>query len=168
MALSSIEEALAQLRQGGMVVVVDDEDRENEGDLIMPAQDVTADSMAFFLEYTSGVFCVPIESARADALDLPLMVVANTEAQRTASTVTVDYRHGTSTGISTSDRAATIRALIDPDGGSASSMSAMADFVKDGSVGTDQLTRTASSPAFQLLQEVLQGRNRSDCILFYH
>ena len=70
--------------------------------------------MAFFLEYTSGVFCVPIESARADALDLPLMVVANTEAQRTAFTVTVDYRHGTSTGISASDRAATIRALIDP------------------------------------------------------
>ena len=114
MALSSIEEAVAALSAGGMVVVVDDEDRENEGDLIMAAEDVTAESMAFFLEYTSGVFCVPLESARADELDLPLMVVANTEAQRTAFTVTVDYRHGTTTGISAGDRAATVRALIDP------------------------------------------------------
>ncbi|NNN10093.1 MAG: bifunctional 3,4-dihydroxy-2-butanone-4-phosphate synthase/GTP cyclohydrolase II [Acidimicrobiaceae bacterium] len=114
MALSSIEEAVEQLRRGGMVVVVDDEDRENEGDLIMAAEDVTAESMAFFLEYTSGVFCVPLESTRADELDLPLMVVANTEAQRTAFTVTVDFRHGTTTGISASDRAATVRALIDP------------------------------------------------------
>jgi 3,4-dihydroxy 2-butanone 4-phosphate synthase/GTP cyclohydrolase II len=114
MALSTIEEALDQLRRGGMVVVVDDEDRENEGDLIMAAEDVTAETMAFYLEYTSGVFCVPLEAARADELDLPLMVVANTEAQRTAFTVTVDYRHGTTTGISASDRAATVRALIDP------------------------------------------------------
>jgi 3,4-dihydroxy 2-butanone 4-phosphate synthase/GTP cyclohydrolase II len=97
-----------------MVVVVDDEDRENEGDLIMAAEDVTPESMAFFLEHTSGVFCVPLEADRADELDLPLMVVANTEAQRTAFTVTVDYRHGTTTGISASDRAATIQALIDP------------------------------------------------------
>ncbi len=114
MALSTIEEAVAALRNGGMVVVVDDEDRENEGDLIMAGEDVTAESMAFFLEHTSGVFCVPLESSRADELDLPLMVVANTEAQRTAFTVTVDYRHGTTTGISASDRAATVRALIDP------------------------------------------------------
>ncbi len=109
-----MEAASEQLRQGGMVVVVDDEDRENEGDLIMAAQDVTGESMAFFLEHTSGIFCVPLESARADELDLPLMVVANTEAQRTAFTVSVDYRHGTTTGISASDRAATVRALIAP------------------------------------------------------
>ncbi len=114
MALSTIEEAVQELRRGGMVVVVDDEDRENEGDLIMAAEDVTAESMAFFLEHTSGVFCVPLESTRADELDLPLMVIANTEAQRTAFTVTVDYRHGTTTGISAHDRAATVRALIDP------------------------------------------------------
>jgi 3,4-dihydroxy 2-butanone 4-phosphate synthase / GTP cyclohydrolase II len=114
MALSTIEDAVAALKAGGMVVVVDDEDRENEGDLIMAAEDVTAESMAFFLEYTSGVFCVPLEASRADELDLPLMVVANTEAQRTAFTVTVDYRHGTTTGISAGDRAATVRALIDP------------------------------------------------------
>ena len=114
MAVATIEEAIDQLRRGGMVVVVDDEDRENEGDLIMAAEDVTPEAMAFFLEHTSGVFCVPLESARADELDLPLMVVANTEAQRTAFTVTVDYRHGTTTGISAHDRAATIRGLIDP------------------------------------------------------
>lgn len=114
MALATIDEAIRALQRGGMVVVVDDEDRENEGDLIMAAEDVTADSMAFFLEHTSGVFCVPLEPARADELELPLMVVANTEAQRTAFTVTVDYRHGTTTGISASDRAATVRALIDP------------------------------------------------------
>ena len=114
MALSSIEVAIEQLRRGGMIVVVDDEDRENEGDLIMAAEDVTAESMAFFLEHTSGIFCVPLEDTRADELDLPLMVVANTEAQRTAFTVTVDYRHGTTTGISASDRAVTVRALIDP------------------------------------------------------
>ena len=115
MALATIDEAIRALQRGGMVVVVDDEDRENEGDLIMAAEDVTAESMAFFLEHTSGVFCVPLEPARADELELPLMVVANTEAQRTAFTVTVDYRHGTTTGISAYDRAATVRALIDPD-----------------------------------------------------
>jgi 3,4-dihydroxy 2-butanone 4-phosphate synthase/GTP cyclohydrolase II len=114
MALSTIEEALEQLRRGGMVVVVDDEDRENEGDLVMAAEDVTPEAMAFFLEHTSGVFCVPMESSRADELDLPLMVVANTESQRTAFTVSVDYRHGTTTGISANDRAATVRALVDP------------------------------------------------------
>jgi len=114
MALSSIDAAIAALRDGGMVVVVDDEDRENEGDLIMAAEDVTPESMAFFLEYTSGVICVPLESTRADELELPLMVVANTEAQRTAFTVSVDYRHGTTTGISAHDRAATVRSLVDP------------------------------------------------------
>ncbi len=114
MALATIDEAIAQIRAGGIVVVVDDEDRENEGDLVMAAQDVTAESMAFFLEHTSGVICAPLESERADELDLPLMVSANTESQRTAFTVSVDYRHGTTTGISVHDRAATVRALVDP------------------------------------------------------
>jgi 3,4-dihydroxy 2-butanone 4-phosphate synthase/GTP cyclohydrolase II len=112
--LSTIPEAIEQLRRGGMIVVVDDEDRENEGDLIMAAEDVTADSIAFFLEHTSGFICSPLEAERADALDLPLMVAENTEIQRTAFTVTVDYRHGTTTGISAADRALTIRSLIDP------------------------------------------------------
>ncbi len=99
----------------GMAVVVDDEDRENEGDLVMAAEAATPENIAFFLAHTSGVICVPLLPERADLLDLPLMVTANTEAQRTAFTVSVDYRHGTTTGISATDRAATIAALIDPE-----------------------------------------------------
>lgn len=114
MALASIEEAVAAIAEGKIVVVVDDEDRENEGDLVMAAEAATPESVAFFLEYTSGVICAPIEPERADALDLPLMVLANTEAQRTAFTVSIDFRHGTSTGISAHDRAATLNALADP------------------------------------------------------
>jgi 3,4-dihydroxy 2-butanone 4-phosphate synthase / GTP cyclohydrolase II len=114
MPLSTIDEAIEQIRRGGMIIVVDDEDRENEGDLIMAAEDATPEAISFFLQHTSGVICVPLEAERADELDLPLMVEANTEVQRTAFTVTVDYRHGTSTGISSADRSATIRALIDP------------------------------------------------------
>jgi 3,4-dihydroxy 2-butanone 4-phosphate synthase / GTP cyclohydrolase II len=114
MALSPIEDAVAAIAAGSMVVVVDDEDRENEGDLVMAAEDVTPESVAFFLQHTSGYICAPIEPERADALDLPLMVLANTEAQRTAFLVSVDVSHGTTTGISAQDRAATVRALADP------------------------------------------------------
>ncbi|MBV9666052.1 MAG: bifunctional 3,4-dihydroxy-2-butanone-4-phosphate synthase/GTP cyclohydrolase II, partial [Actinobacteria bacterium] len=91
-----------------------DEDRENEGDLIMAAEFATPDAIAFFLQHTSGVICIPLEGDRLDHLELPLMVSTNTESQRTAFTVTVDYRHGTTTGISAADRSATIQALIDP------------------------------------------------------
>src|SRR3954454_24871032 len=114
MALASIEEAVAEIGRGGIVVVVDDEDRENEGDLIMAAEAATPEKIAFFVRHTSGVICTPLMGERLDELDIPLMVSHNTEAQRTAFTYTVDYRHGTSTGISASDRAATIQALIDP------------------------------------------------------
>ena len=114
MALSTIEEAVEAIRNLQIVVVVDDEDRENEGDLVMAAEAATPENIAFFLAHTSGVICAPVEEARAEELDLPLMVVANTEAQRTAFTVSVDYRHGTTTGISAADRATTIRSLIDP------------------------------------------------------
>jgi 3,4-dihydroxy 2-butanone 4-phosphate synthase / GTP cyclohydrolase II len=114
MALSSIEVAVAAIAAGSMVVVVDDEDRENEGDLVMAAEDVTPESVAFFLQHTSGYICAPIEPERADELDLPLMVQANTEAQRTAFLVSIDLSHGTTTGISAKDRAATVRALADP------------------------------------------------------
>jgi 3,4-dihydroxy 2-butanone 4-phosphate synthase / GTP cyclohydrolase II len=115
MALDRIAEAVDAIRRGEIVVVVDDEDRENEGDLIMAAECATAEKIAFFVKHTSGLICAPITSERADQLDLPLMVARNTESQRTAFTVTVDYRHGTTTGISASDRATTIRSLIDPD-----------------------------------------------------
>ena len=114
MAFSTIDEAIQAIADKRIVIVVDDEDRENEGDLVMAAEAATPENIAFFLAHTSGVICTPLEPERADELDLPLMVVANTEAQRTAFTVSVDYRHGTSTGISAADRAATIQALIDP------------------------------------------------------
>jgi 3,4-dihydroxy 2-butanone 4-phosphate synthase/GTP cyclohydrolase II len=114
MSFSTVEEAIGSIAAGGMAVVVDDEDRENEGDLVMAAESATPETIAFFLAHTSGVICAPLEPARADQLDLPLMVSANTEAQRTAFTVSVDARTGTTTGISAADRAATIAALIDP------------------------------------------------------
>jgi 3,4-dihydroxy 2-butanone 4-phosphate synthase/GTP cyclohydrolase II len=114
MAFSSVEDAVAAIGRGEMVVVVDDEDRENEGDLVMAAEAATPEKIAFFLAHTSGVICVPLMPERADRLELPLMVSANSEAQRTAFTVSVDARHSTTTGISAADRAATIAALIDP------------------------------------------------------
>ncbi|MEI7591754.1 MAG: bifunctional 3,4-dihydroxy-2-butanone-4-phosphate synthase/GTP cyclohydrolase II [Actinomycetes bacterium] len=111
---ASIPDAVAAIARGEIVVVVDDEDRENEGDLIMAAESATPEKIAFFVRHTSGVICTPLMGERLDELDIPLMVHANTESQRTAFTYTVDYRHGTSTGISASDRSATIQALIDP------------------------------------------------------
>src|SRR3954451_19335833 len=114
MPMARIDDAIAAIGRGDMVVVVDDEDRENEGDLIMAAEAVTPEKIAFFVRHTSGVICTPLMGERLDELDIPLMVSHNTEAQRTAFTYTVDYRHGTSTGISAADRSATIQALIDP------------------------------------------------------
>src|SRR5205085_2041502 len=114
MPFADIEDAIAAIGEGEMVIVVDDADRENEGDLIMAAEYATADKIAFFLNHTSGVICIPLTGDRLDALDMPPMVSENTESQRTAFTVSVDYRHGTTTGISAGDRAATIAALIDP------------------------------------------------------
>ncbi len=109
---ASIEDAVAAISRGEIVVVVDDEDRENEGDLIMAAEYVTPEKIAFFLHYTSGFICAPITSERALELDLKPMVEHNTEAQRTAFLVSVDSRHGTSTGISAFDRSTTVQALI--------------------------------------------------------
>ena len=108
--------AIDAVRRGEFVVVVDDEDRENEGDLIIAAEKMTPDKMAFMIRYTSGVICLPMEGERLDELQLPLMVsgTENTEGQRTAFTVSVDARHGTTTGISAADRCTTVHALIDP------------------------------------------------------
>jgi 3,4-dihydroxy 2-butanone 4-phosphate synthase/GTP cyclohydrolase II len=112
--MSTISDAVTALANKGMVLVVDDEDRENEGDLIMAAEYASTDAVAFFLEHTSGFLCVAIDEARAGKLGLDLMVPDNTEAHNTAFLVSVDYRHGTTTGISAGDRGATIRALADP------------------------------------------------------
>jgi 3,4-dihydroxy 2-butanone 4-phosphate synthase / GTP cyclohydrolase II len=111
---AAVTEAIAAVGRGEIVVVVDDEDRENEGDLIMAAAAATPEKIAFFVRHTSGVICVPMTGDRLDELQIPLMVRDNTESQRTAFTYSVDARRGTSTGISAADRAATIRALIDP------------------------------------------------------
>jgi 3,4-dihydroxy 2-butanone 4-phosphate synthase/GTP cyclohydrolase II len=125
--LSSIEELLEELRAGRMVVVVDDEDRENEGDLIMAAEHATPEAVAFMIRHTSGIICVPMEEERLAALELPQMVPANSESQRTAFTVSVDLRTGTTTGVSSADRAATIRALAD-------GRSAPGDFARPGHI----------------------------------
>jgi 3,4-dihydroxy 2-butanone 4-phosphate synthase/GTP cyclohydrolase II len=109
----SVEQAIAAIAAGGFAVVVDDTDRENEGDLIIAAEKITAQQMAFLVRYSSGVVCVALTGERLDQLQLPLMVSSNNESQRTAFTVTVDYLHGTTTGISAADRAATLRALAD-------------------------------------------------------
>jgi 3,4-dihydroxy 2-butanone 4-phosphate synthase/GTP cyclohydrolase II len=125
--LSSMTEILGELRAGRMVVVMDDEDRENEGDLIMAAECATPESVAFMIRHTSGIICVPMDEERLARLDLPQMVPVNNESQRTAFTVSVDLRAGTTTGVSSIDRAATIRALASPD-------AAPADFARPGHI----------------------------------
>jgi len=113
-AFASIDDAVAAIGRGEIVVVVDDEDRENEGDLIMAAEAATPEKIAFFVRHTSGVICAPLLGERLDELDIPLMVRDNTESHRTAFTYSVDFIHGTSTGISAADRSATLQALTDP------------------------------------------------------
>jgi 3,4-dihydroxy 2-butanone 4-phosphate synthase / GTP cyclohydrolase II len=125
--LNSIEELVEDLRAGRMVVVMDDEDRENEGDLIMAAERATSEAVAFMIRHTSGIICVPMEEERLTRLDLPQMVQANSESHRTAFTVSVDLKLGTTTGVSSSDRAATIRAL-------AESSSSSQDFARPGHI----------------------------------
>jgi 3,4-dihydroxy 2-butanone 4-phosphate synthase/GTP cyclohydrolase II len=110
---SSVEEAIRAIAAGQPVVVVDDDDRENEGDLIIAADAATPEQVAFFLAHTSGVICVALPGERLDALRIPLMVDDNTDRQTTAFTVTVDARRGTTTGISAADRSRTIQALGD-------------------------------------------------------
>ncbi|HTY51336.1 MAG TPA: 3,4-dihydroxy-2-butanone-4-phosphate synthase [Steroidobacteraceae bacterium] len=113
-ATASIETILEELKAGRMVLILDDEDRENEGDLIMAAEHAGPEQVAFMIRHTSGIICTPMEEERLLQLELPQMVPANSESHRTAFTVSVDYRHGTSTGVSSADRSATIRALADP------------------------------------------------------
>jgi 3,4-dihydroxy 2-butanone 4-phosphate synthase/GTP cyclohydrolase II len=115
MPFTKIENAIAAIARGELVIVVDDADRENEGDLIMAAESMTPEAMAFMIRHTSGVICMPVEGARLDELRLPLMVADNTESQRTAFTVSVDARVGTTTGISAADRSTTVHAILDDD-----------------------------------------------------
>ncbi|MFH2071437.1 MAG: bifunctional 3,4-dihydroxy-2-butanone-4-phosphate synthase/GTP cyclohydrolase II [Actinomycetota bacterium] len=114
MSFAEIPAALEAIRRGEFVVVTDDADRENEGDLIIAAEMATAERLGFMVRHTSGLICAPMTGERLDELNLPLMVGPGTGSRETAFTVSVDYRPGTTTGISAADRAATIRALVDP------------------------------------------------------
>lgn len=123
----SVVEALKAIKQGKVIVVTDDESRENEGDLIMAAEFATPETIGFIVRYSSGVICTPLTGERLDALELPPMYVNNEDPKQTAFTVSVDLKVGTSTGISAADRAATFRALADP-------ASTAADFLRPGHV----------------------------------
>jgi len=115
MSFAPIEEIIAAIGRGEMVIMVDDEDRENEGDLIIAAEDATPDNIGFMLRYTSGIICMPIVGERLDDLELPMMVAKNTDVRRTAFTVSIDAARGTTTGISAADRCRTIHVVIDPE-----------------------------------------------------
>jgi 3,4-dihydroxy 2-butanone 4-phosphate synthase/GTP cyclohydrolase II len=114
MTFASIEEAIAEIKAGKFVIVVDDESRENEGDLIMAAEKVTPEAINYMAVHARGLICAPMTGQRLDELDIPLMVDENTSAHTTAFTVAVEAKHGVTTGISAADRATTIRTLIDP------------------------------------------------------
>jgi 3,4-dihydroxy 2-butanone 4-phosphate synthase/GTP cyclohydrolase II len=125
--MNTVEEAIAAINQGKFVIVVDDKDRENEGDLIIAAEKITPQAIAFMVRYTTGIICLSLTGDRLDKLQLPLMVPENTDFHRTPFTISVDYKTGTTTGVSASDRAATIKALINPS-------SHPADFTRPGHI----------------------------------
>src|SRR3954447_5812074 len=112
--LDSIDRAIADIKSGKPVVVVDDEDRENEGDLIFAAELATPELIAFMVRYTFGYICVPLTEADADRLELPPMYHTNQDRRGTEDTVTVDARAGGGSGVSAADRAHTLRLLADP------------------------------------------------------
>ena len=113
--LNTIEEALEDFRAGKFVIVVDDEDRENEGDLIIAAEKIDAEKVNFMLKHARGVLCAPITISRSIELNLPHQVEDNTSMLGTPFTVTIDKLEGCTTGVSAHDRAATIKALADPE-----------------------------------------------------
>lgn len=115
MSIASIEEAIAAIKAGKPVIVADDEDRENEGDVILSAQLATQEWVAWTVKHSSGLLCAPMSNEIANQLDLPMMVQRNEDVRATAYTVTVDAAHGVTTGISASDRTQTLRILADPD-----------------------------------------------------
>ena len=114
MSFCSVEEAIEEIKAGRFIIVLDDENRENEGDLIIAAEKATPEAINFMVHHARGLVCMPMSAERLDELELPLMTLQNTESMQTAFTVSVDARAGTTTGISAFDRAATVQALIDP------------------------------------------------------
>src|SRR5437870_13372268 len=124
---ATVDEAIAEIHTGRMYIIVDNEDRENEGNLTLAAGLTDADDVAFIRKYASGVICVPMTAERLEQLDLPQMVARNEARLGTAFTVSVDAREGVTTGISAADRARTIKLLADP-------KSRPADLVKPGHI----------------------------------
>ena len=122
-----VEAAIAEIAAGRLIIVADDESRENEGDLIMAASNATPERMAFMIRHTSGIICAPMTAERAERLHLPPMVANNLDPLRTAFTVSVDYKVGMTTGIAACERASTVRAL-------ASDNSVASDFLRPGHV----------------------------------
>ncbi len=114
MPFCSVEDAVEEVRSGRFIIVLDDENRENEGDLVMAAEMVTPEAINFMARYGRGLICMPMTAKRLRELDLPLMTSHNTESMGTAFPISVDARHNTTTGISAFDRATTVHALIDP------------------------------------------------------
>ncbi len=114
MTFAPIKDIIEAIGRGDLVIMVDDEDRENEGDLILAADAATPEKIGFMLRHTSGIICLPVVGERLDELELPMMVAKNTDVRRTAFTVSIDAAEGTSTGISSADRCRTIEAVIDP------------------------------------------------------
>ncbi len=114
MTFSSIEEAIEEIRNGRMVIVVDDKDRENEGDLLMAAEKVTPGAINFMAKNGRGLICMPCDPRRLDELNIPAMVSSNTSRHETAFTVSIGAKHRITTGISVHDRAATVQAVVDP------------------------------------------------------
>ncbi|MFC1962646.1 bifunctional 3,4-dihydroxy-2-butanone-4-phosphate synthase/GTP cyclohydrolase II [Chloroflexota bacterium] len=114
MGLTSIPEAIEQIKSGKFVIIVDDEDRENEGDLAMAAEKVTPEVINFMARYARGLICMPVPEQRLDELNIPLMVQENTSRHGTAFTVSVEAKYKTTTGISAHDRAATVKVILDP------------------------------------------------------
>jgi 3,4-dihydroxy 2-butanone 4-phosphate synthase/GTP cyclohydrolase II len=125
--MNAFEAALAAYKNGDLIIVTDDADRENEGDLMILAEKATPEKVAFMVRYTTGILCVAMTQERARALHLPLMVEENQDSKKTAFTVSVDYKPGITTGVSAQERSNTVRALAD--------LSAVAsDFIRPGHV----------------------------------
>ena len=114
MPLATIEEAVEEFRRGNFVIIIDDKDRENEGDLCIPAEKITPEKVNFMAKYGRGLICTPLTGQRLDELRIPLMVSNNNTMYGTAFTVSVESRHGVASGISASDRAKTVKVLVDP------------------------------------------------------
>src|SRR5512136_2037957 len=112
MAISSIEEVLQDVREGKMIIIVDDEDRENEGDVMMASEKVTPEAITFMARYACGLICLSLTEERVKQLDLPLMVQDNTSPYNTAFTVSIEAKEGITTGISAFDRARTVQVAI--------------------------------------------------------